>query len=96
MSSHPITIIAFFVLLFVLIWGYERLAQWFFQKRFGVTVYTRQRGGDHSTWHIVGAKSTGQHLLIHVLHIIGGIIALGMAFALTFGVDKLIVPLLGS
>ncbi len=96
MSSHPVTIVAFFVLLFVLIWGYERLARRLVEKQFGVTVYTREGRNGSGFWHIVGAKSTGQHLLIHVLHIIGGIIALGMAFALTFGVDKLIVPLLGS
>lgn len=42
MSSHPVTIVAFFVLLFVLIWGYERLARRLVEKQFGVTVYTRE------------------------------------------------------
>lgn len=96
MSSHPVTVISFFVLLFVVISGYEQLAKRTVEKWFGVTVYVRTRRGGSGLWSIVGTKSMGQHLMIHGLHIVGGILALGLVFALTFGIDRLIVPLLGS
>lgn len=96
MSSNPITIISFFVLLFLVMWSYERLAKRVVEKLFGVKVYIEKGRRDSVTWHVVGTKGMGQSLLIHALRIIGGILALGLVALLTFGVDKLIVPLVSK
>ncbi|MBZ0274664.1 MAG: hypothetical protein K8I60_00885, partial [Anaerolineae bacterium] len=96
MSSNPITIIAFFVLLFVVMWSYERLAKRVVEKLFGVKVYLEKGRRDSMNWHVVGTKGMGQSLLIHALRIVGGILALGLVALLTFGVDKFIVPLVSK
>jgi len=96
MSSNPITIIAFFVLLFVVMWSYERLAKRVVEKLFGVKVYIEKGRRDSVSWDVVGAKGLGQSLLIHALRIVGGILALGLVALLTFGVEKFIVPLVSK
>ncbi|MCB9450910.1 MAG: hypothetical protein H6672_05690 [Anaerolineaceae bacterium] len=96
MSSNPVTIISFFVLLFVIMWGYEKLVRRFVEKLFGVKVYAEKGRRDSINWHVVGTKGLGQGLLIHTIRIVGGILALGLVFAVTFGIDRFIVPLISG
>jgi len=91
MSPDLIELVAFLVLFIGILWGYETLMKRFVEKKFGVTIKISRTGGrdgnSYVGWDIIGAKGRKQFLLIHALHIIGGLLSFGVFALLMLGLD---------